>query len=183
MASGHGRRVASILTRSAIAALRSRMRPPVPPLIPIPLNRHANMFSSVCLLFFEEESPTKRGLTMNKPYRSISLALLLALGVMPAHAKQRATIQSPASGVLCDRYVCANEKGISHELTKKYLGKKAAANKLFTTSDVDLTEFTFANGIFCDAKERLCREDRYYGANGQRSGTVSKKYTKALFGE
>ncbi|KQW60508.1 MULTISPECIES: YcgJ family protein [unclassified Ensifer] len=120
---------------------------------------------------------------MNKPYLSISLALLLALGVMPAHAKQRATIQSPASGVLCDRYVCANEKGISHELTKKYLGKKAAANKLFTTSDVDLTEFTFANGIFCDAKERLCREDRYYGANGQRSGTVSKKYTKALFGE
>nr|WP_280137519.1 YcgJ family protein [Ensifer sp. Root31] len=37
--------------------------------------------------------------------------------------------------------------------------------------------------MFCDVKERLCREDRYYGANGQRSGAVSKKYTKVLFGE
>lgn len=57
MASRHGRGFASILTRSALAALRARMRPPVPPLIPFPPNRHANMFSSVCLLFFEEESP------------------------------------------------------------------------------------------------------------------------------
>jgi len=120
---------------------------------------------------------------MNKTCHSISLALLLAVGVIPAHAKQPAKIQSPASGVLCDRYVCANDKGISRELTKKYLGKKAAANELFATSDVDRTEFTFANGIFCDVKERLCREDRYYGSNGQRSGAVSKKYTKALFGE
>jgi hypothetical protein len=120
---------------------------------------------------------------MSKSYLSFSLALLLIVGVMPAHAKQRATIQSPASGVLCDRYVCANDKGISRELTEKYLGKKAAANEVFTSSDVDLTEFTFANGIFCDVKERLCREDRYYGANGQRTGTVSKKYTKLLFGE
>jgi hypothetical protein len=120
---------------------------------------------------------------MNKPYFSISLALLLALGVISAHAKQWAKIQSPAPGVLCDRYLCANDKGISRELTEKYLGKKAAANKLFAVVDINLTEFTFANGIFCDAKERLCREDRYYGANGQRSGAVSKKYTEVLFGE
>jgi hypothetical protein len=120
---------------------------------------------------------------MSKSYLSFSLALLLIVGVMPAHAKQRATIQSPASGVLCDRYVCANDKGISRELTEKYLGKEAAANEVFTSSDIDLTEFTFANGIFCDVKERLCREDRYYGANGQRTGAVSKKYTNALFGE
>jgi hypothetical protein len=68
-----------------------------------------------------------------------------------------AKLHSPVSGVLCDRYVCANDKGISRELTEKYLGKKAAANEVFTSSDVDLTEFTFANGIFCDVKERLCR--------------------------
>jgi len=120
---------------------------------------------------------------MTKSNLSFSLALLLTVGVMPAHAKDQATIQSPASGVLCDRYVCANDKGISHELTEQYLGKKAAAAEVFTSSNVDLTEFTFANGIFCDVKERLCREDRYYGANGQRSGAVSKKYTTALFGE
>ncbi|WP_080346707.1 YcgJ family protein [Enterobacter cloacae] len=81
-----------------------------------------------------------------------------------------------------------NEVAFKHdhffnELTEAYLGKKAAANEVFTSSDVDLTEFTFANGILCDVKERLCREDRYYGANGQRSGAVSKKYTKLLFGE
>ncbi|CAE6864790.1 hypothetical protein R75465_07882 [Paraburkholderia aspalathi] len=120
---------------------------------------------------------------MNKSNLSFPLAILLAVGVMPAHAEQGATLQSPASGVLCDRYLCANDKGVSRELTKRYLGTKAAANKLFTTSDTDLTEFTFANGIFCDVKERLCREDRYYGANGQRNGAVSNKYTKTLFGE
>lgn len=120
---------------------------------------------------------------MNKSYLSISLALLLAIGLVPAQAKTRVTIQSPASGVLCDRYVCANDKGISRELTEKYLGREAAANKMFGREDVDLTEFTFANGIFCDTKERLCREDRYYGANGQRNGTVSKKYTGLLFGK
>ncbi|WP_317986748.1 YcgJ family protein [Comamonas odontotermitis] len=102
---------------------------------------------------------------------------------MPLQAKPFAKIQSPAPGVLCDRYVCANDKGISRDLTEKYLGKKAAANEVLTSSDVDLTEFTFANGLFCDVKERLCREDRYYSANGQRSGAVSKKYTKLLFGE
>ncbi|POA21890.1 hypothetical protein C1886_03345 [Pseudomonas sp. FW300-N1A1] len=120
---------------------------------------------------------------MNTPHLSISLSLLLAVAVMPtAHAKQPAVNQSPAPGVLCDRYVCADDKGISRELTEKYLGKKAAANTLFTMSDVDLTEFTFANGIFCDVKERLCREDRYFGANGERSGAISRKYTQLLFG-
>lgn len=114
---------------------------------------------------------------------SFSLALLLAVSVTPVHAKQRASLKSPAPGVLCDRYLCANDKGVSRKLTEKYLGKKAAANEVFMSSDVDLTEFTFANGIFCDVKERLCREDRYYGANGQRSGAVSKKYTKLLFGQ
>lgn len=120
---------------------------------------------------------------MNKTCLSFSLVLLLAVGAMPAEAKQRAELRAPASGVICDRYVCANDKGISRELTEKYLGKKAAAAEVFTSSDVDLTEFTFSNGIFCDVKERLCREDRYYGANGQRSGAVSTKYTKLLFGQ
>ncbi|UVL60875.1 YcgJ family protein [Pseudomonas sp. B21-032] len=122
-------------------------------------------------------------MSMNKSPLLFSLALLLAVGVMPAQAKQRAALKTPESGVLCDRYVCANDKGISRELTEKYLGKKAATTDIFTSSDVDLTEFTFVNGIFCDVKERLCREDRYYGADGKRSGIISKKYTKALFGE
>jgi hypothetical protein len=51
-----------------------------------------------------------------------------------------------------------------------------------TQGDFDPTEFTFANGIFCDVKERLCREDRYYGEGGKRTGAVSRKYTELLFG-
>lgn len=120
---------------------------------------------------------------MNKLILACSVAALLAASAMSAQASTPARLKSPASGVLCDRYVCANDKGLSRELTETYLGKKAAANEVFTSRNVDLTEFTFANGIFCDVKERLCREDRYYGANGQRSGAVSTKYTKLLFDE
>lgn len=113
----------------------------------------------------------------------LSLAVLLAGHALPAHAAQGASVRSPAPGVLCDRYVCANDQGISRELTRKYLGKKAAASEVFTAGGVDTTEFTFANGVFCDVKERLCRVDRYYGANGQRFGAVARKYTKLLFGK
>lgn len=121
---------------------------------------------------------------MNKTLLSCSVAAFLVMSTMPpALAKSPAKVQSPAPGVICDRYVCANDKGISRELTQKYLGKKAAANEVFTSRHVDPSEFTLANGIFCDVKERLCREDRYYGENGQRAGAVSKKYTKMLFGE
>lgn len=119
---------------------------------------------------------------MNRSCLSFALALSLAVSVTPVHAKQRAALQSPEPGVLCDRYVCANgTNGVSRELTEKYLGKKAVT-RLYSQGDFDPTEFTFANGIFCDVKERVCREDRYYGANGQRTGAVSKKYTKLLFG-
>ncbi|MGF6604865.1 hypothetical protein P3T23_009621 [Paraburkholderia sp. GAS448] len=119
---------------------------------------------------------------MNKPCLSFSLALLLAVSAIPTHAGQRATLRSPEPGVLCDRYLCASDKGVSRKLTVKYLGKRAATN-LFSQGDFDRTQFTFANGIFCDVKERLCREDRYYGGNGQRSGAVSRKYTELLFGQ
>jgi hypothetical protein len=114
--------------------------------------------------------------------RLIFPALLLALTFSAAEAGQSPSIRSPAPGVLCDRYLCANEKGISRELTSRYLGKKAAA-RLFSQGEFSLTEFTFANGIFCDVKERLCRENRFYGANGKHSGAVSEKYTALLFGK
>nr|WP_213302753.1 YcgJ family protein [Paraburkholderia sacchari] len=111
----------------------------------------------------------------------IGLLLMLCAGVaIPAHAGQK-TLRSPERGVLCDRYICANDQGISRALTEKYLGRHAA-EKVFSQGDFDLTEFTFANGVFCDVKERLCRQDRYYGADGKRSGAVSGKYTKLLFG-
>ncbi|MFC7067896.1 YcgJ family protein [Brucella rhizosphaerae] len=111
---------------------------------------------------------------------SLLPSLLLIGAIYPASAAQNG-LRSPTQGVLCDRYVCANDKGVSRALTERYLGKKVA-DKMFSQGDFDKTEFTFASGIFCDVKERLCRADRYY-ENGKRSGAISKKYTKLLFGE
>ncbi|MCW5238684.1 YcgJ family protein [Verminephrobacter eiseniae] len=117
---------------------------------------------------------------MNPARLCCYLALLLA--VSTAHAGRQTTLRSPAPGVLCDRHLCANGQGISRPLTEKHLGPKTAT-KLFSQGEFDLTEFSFANGVFCDVKERLCRQHRYYGADGQRSGAVNKKYTRLLFGQ
>ncbi|EPF4823697.1 YcgJ family protein [Escherichia albertii] len=43
-------------------------------------------------------------------------------------------------------------------------------------------EFTFLNGIFCNVKENLCRNDRYLGADGRRSGEINNNSTMILFG-
>ncbi|MEY7343618.1 YcgJ family protein, partial [Escherichia coli] len=33
-------------------------------------------------------------------------------------------------------------------------------------------------GVFCDVKEKLCRDDRYFGVDGKRSGKI--KSTTAM---
>ncbi len=89
-------------------------------------------------------------------------------------------IFSPKSGIICDKYFCAsNNEGVSNELTENYLGVQKAKT-LKNSGDFDRSEFTFSNGIFCDIKEKLCRKNRYYDANGKRS-RVNEKYTKVLF--
>lgn len=115
---------------------------------------------------------------MNRSIFLLALVMLLGASPIPARAGKPATLRSPEPGVLCDRYMCANDKGVSRDLTEKYLGKQAA-NRIFSQGEFDPTEFTFANGIFCDVKERLCRTDRYY-QNGRRSA-VSSQYTRLLF--
>ncbi|EKH0144839.1 hypothetical protein O4N03_004283, partial [Shigella flexneri] len=45
----------------------------------------------------------------------------------------------------------------------------------------DPSEFTFVNGVFCDVKEKLCRDDRYFGVDGKRSGKINQTTTKMLF--
>ena len=118
---------------------------------------------------------------MNKRMLLGCFAPLLAIGVTCAHAGPANAVRSVAPGVLCDRFMCANEKGISRSLTAKYLGARTAT-RLFAHGDFNLTAFTFSNGVFCDANERVCRTNRYFGADGKRSGAVSKKYTTLLFG-
>lgn len=89
-------------------------------------------------------------------------------------------LQSPACGVVCDPYICVSSDGISPELTRKYLGEKAAEN-LQSLQGYDPSEFTFSNGVFCDVKEKLCRDDRYFGVDGKRSGKINQTTTKMLF--
>lgn len=119
---------------------------------------------------------------MNKQISLACLALLFTAFAMPAHSRTAASVWSPAPGVLCDRFMCANKQGISRLLTTKHLGG-STSEKLFSQGDVNLTQFTFANGVFCDVKEHVCRENRYFGADGKRSGAVSKRYTRLLFGK
>ncbi|MDQ8953049.1 YcgJ family protein [Acinetobacter rudis] len=88
-------------------------------------------------------------------------------------------LKSPTAGVVCDQYICADKKGVSKTLTTKYLGKKQA-NKAFSQGEFDTTQFTFANGVFCDTKTQLCHVDRYFEANNQRSA-IDPKTTKLLF--
>ena len=49
---------------------------------------------------------------------------------------------------------CVNSDGISPELTRKYLGEKAAET-LQSVQGYDPSEFTFSNGVFCDVKEKI----------------------------
>lgn len=110
---------------------------------------------------------------------------LLALSLLGIAASAGATgskqaLKTPAPGVVCDKYVCADSKGISASLTEKYL-RKNAGKKITAQGDFDPTQFTFANGIFCDVKEKLCRKDRYYGMDGKHSGAIDQKTTDLLF--
>ena len=103
---------------------------------------------------------------------------LLALSAA-SFAKTAPALKTPVKGVVCDKYVCADKTGISKALTAKYLGK-SKAQKAFSQGSFDTTQFTFANGVFCDTKTQLCHVDRYYDGNGKHSA-VEPKTTQLLF--
>lgn len=105
--------------------------------------------------------------------------LCVACWGLGCQASAGEALTSPAQGVLCDRSICADAKGISFELTFRYLGK-AAGDKLMKAGRIDTSQFTFANGLFCDAKERVCRKDRFFKLDGTRSDVVPE-YSKLLF--
>ena len=105
---------------------------------------------------------------------------LSGVGMMFSSMASGNGLQSPACGVVCDPYICVSSDGISPALTRKYLGEKAAEN-LQSLQGYDPSEFTFSNGVFCDVKEKLCRDDRYFGVDGKRSGKINQTTTKMLF--
>ena len=116
--------------------------------------------------------------------KKLLVILVLSLGFIVAYANAatQKALKSPISGVVCDNFVCADEKGISVSLTERYLGKKQS-ERIVALGDFNYTQFTFANGVFCDAKEMLCRTDRYYGVDGKHSGAIDKQTTNLLFGQ
>ena len=99
----------------------------------------------------------------------------------PQNPIQGIDLKQPEAKVLCDQYICANAEGLSKVLTEKYLGQ-AQAERVFSQAQLNQTQFTFANGIFCDTQAKRCHVDRYFDANGKRSA-VAPNYTQALFGQ
>ncbi|MGK2894464.1 YcgJ family protein [Klebsiella michiganensis] len=94
-----------------------------------------------------------------------------------------ADISSPSRGVVCDKKAgfCVDNQGIAMGLTGLYLGK-AAEDKLETTlsDDVNLSEYTFSNGVHCDSQEMQCYKDRYYPRTPDKR---ENKMTKQIFGK
>lgn len=117
--------------------------------------------------------------------KEIFIALVLAVGSgvsFLAGAAEHNILYLPEKGVICDVYVCANETGISDSLTTKYLGAEKG-QKLAAKGEFNRTTFTFANGIYCDTREKLCRKDRYSGADGKHAGKIDSKMTQWLFAQ
>ncbi|WP_439070498.1 YcgJ family protein (plasmid) [Serratia nevei] len=113
--------------------------------------------------------------------KSTLLVLLLGLVSVGVQAAGGKKLRSPASGVVCDAYFCADAEGISNGLTTEYLGAKKS-EQLAAQGEFDRTAFTFANGVYCDTKEKVCRKDRSFGADGKPAGAVDATTTKQLFG-
>ncbi|MEH4266063.1 YcgJ family protein [Klebsiella aerogenes] len=115
--------------------------------------------------------------------RKAFTALVLVIGVglsLSAGAAEHNRLTNPAPGVVCDVYICADATGISHSLTTTYLGAKKG-QQLAAQGAFDRTAFTFSNGIYCDIKEKICRKDRYFGADGKPSGAIDTTATQLLF--
>lgn len=104
-----------------------------------------------------------------------SLLVLLSSVAITANAK----VTSPKQGVICDENVCADQNGLSKSLTANYLDQTKA--KRITGSGTDITQFTLSSGVFCDADEKICYQDRYFNSEGQR-GAIAKYETQRLFG-
>ncbi|MDQ8935850.1 YcgJ family protein [Acinetobacter rudis] len=104
--------------------------------------------------------------------------MFVALSGLAINAQAKLT--SPKQGVLCDQYVCADQNGISKDLTGNYLNQTYA--RAITGKGTELTQFTYADGTYCDAQAKKCYVDRYLDSNGQRSAVASYA-TQRLFGQ
>lgn len=105
--------------------------------------------------------------------------LLMATIVALSGVAYAGSVYSPAKKVLCDRKskLCADSYGISIGLTKVYFGSRAA-NKLernIDKYDMDLNEWTFANGVSCNTHKKICKKSKW-------DDRADPHWTRMLFG-
>ncbi|NKQ41295.1 MAG: hypothetical protein HF962_06970 [Sulfurovum sp.] len=89
------------------------------------------------------------------------------------------SVYSPDKGIICDKkaHFCVDSYGISLAYTKEYLGQKALDrfNKVTDNQkDMDLTSFTFSNGLDCDTKKKICKKSKW-------DDNADKHWTNILF--
>ncbi|POZ16187.1 hypothetical protein C3Z09_12590 [Lelliottia aquatilis] len=106
--------------------------------------------------------------------------LILSATVVSTGASTLHRLASPAQGVVCDVFFCADAKGVSDALTTQFLGQ-VRGEQLSVMGDFYHSAFTFANRIFCDTKAKVCRKDRFFDADGKRSGSIEDNTTRLLF--
>ncbi|MEQ4958857.1 YcgJ family protein [Enterobacter hormaechei] len=117
---------------------------------------------------------------MNKKYLAFLLLIIGGGSPLLASAAKQNKLNSPAKGIVCDAYFCADAAGLSDFLTIKYLGKKKG-EQLASQGKFNREVFTFSNGVYCDTKEKICRKDRYFGTDGKPTGDVDRITTHILF--
>ena len=91
------------------------------------------------------------------------------------------SVYSPDKGVICDKKsnFCVDSYGISMGYTKDYLGQKAVDkfNKMTDNfKDMDLTVFTFSNGLNCDTNKKICKKSKW-------DDKADSHWTNILFGK
>lgn len=94
-----------------------------------------------------------------------------------------AAVFSPSRGVVCDTKsnFCVDSQGISMNLTTQYLGhrkQKKLAKMIGDGIDVNLWEYTFSNGVYCDSHEKKCYSDRFYPRSEDKH---ESKWTTEIF--
>ncbi|OVZ79002.1 YcgJ family protein [Yersinia kristensenii] len=114
----------------------------------------------------------------------VTMLVFVFVGIVPvlSGAAETNSLSTPAPGVICDSYLCVDVDGVSNILTTKYLGAKKG-KQLAAQDEFDRTAFTFTNGVHCDIKEKVCRKNRYFDADGNPSGAIDGTTTQLLFGQ
>jgi hypothetical protein len=105
--------------------------------------------------------------------------LILGATVVSAGASTLHRLTSPAQGVVCDVFFCADANGVSDALTTKFLGK-VRGDQLSAMGDFDHSAFTFANGIFVTRRRKYVARI-VFDADGKRSGSIEDNTTRLLF--